>query len=112
MAQVNRVHGTAQAGAFYGLQPRYFTITQNGAFVAGERGTEGKFEKAVRGVNTVASIVILGAPSDNAFTVVVDDSFGGRGSDDAAATLKAAVEGQIGGTVTVAEVALVGAGLA
>lgn len=112
MATVTRVNGTAIPGSFYGLQPRIFTVAVAGVHT-GYTAVDSLFEKCVRGVNAVASIVTLGTPNSGAFTVIVDNSFGGRGALTAEATLKAAIEAANGSvTATVTEVALVGVTLA
>ena len=111
MAVFTRVNGTAQPGAQYGLQPRFFNVALSGVHT-GYTAVDSAFEKAVRGINSVASIVILGTPASGNFVVVVDDSFGGRGSDSATATLAAAIDAATGGSSTVTEVALSGNGLA
>lgn len=111
MAEVTRTNGTTIPGAFYGLTPQFYTVALTGVHT-GYTLVDSAFEKAVRGINSVASIVILGTPASGAFVVAVDDSFQGRGTDTAIATLKAAIDNATAGTSTVAAVALVGAALA
>lgn len=111
MAVFTRVNGTAQPGAFYGLQPRFFNVALTGIHT-GYTAVESTFEKAVRGINSVASIVVLGTPASGNVVVAVDNSFGGRGTDSATDTLAAAIDAATGGTSTVTEVSLVGNGLA
>ena len=111
MAVFTRVNGTAQPGAQYGLQPRFFNVALSGVHTS-YTAVDSAFEKAVRGINSVASIVILGTPASGNFVVAVDNSFGGRGSDSATATLAAAIDAATGGSSTVTEVALSGNGLA
>ena len=122
MASVTKINGRTLPGAFYGLTPRMFTVTMDAATfdVAAVDGipnytlVNSTFEEAVRAINSVASIIILGTPTATAFTVVVDNSFDGRGSDAAAVVLKAAIEASVTGAAvaTVAEVSLQGAALA
>jgi hypothetical protein len=77
MALVNRFNGAAAPGAFYGYQPlcirvqdsnSNFTVnsTSNGVI------TEGGYEKMVRAVQSLGSIVILGAQANASFCCVVD----------------------------------------
>lgn len=111
MALFTRVNGTAQPGALYGLQPRFFNVALSGVHT-GYTAVESTYEKAVRGISAVASIVILGTPASGNFVVAVDNSFGGRGNDSAEDTLAAAIDAATGGSSTVTEVALSGNGLA
>lgn len=111
MAVFTRVNGTAQPGAFFGLQPRFFNVALTGVHT-GYTAVDSAFEKAVRGINAVASIVILGTPASGNFVVAVDNSFDGRGDASAAATLKSAIDAATGGNATITEVALSGNGLA
>jgi hypothetical protein len=111
MAVFTRVNGTAQPGAFYGLQPRFFNVALTGVHT-GYTAVDSTFEKVVRGISTVASIVVLGTPASGNVVVAIDNSFGGRGSDSATATLAAAIDAATGGSSTVTEVVLSGNGLA
>jgi len=80
MATINRVHGQVSAGAFYGYSPLVIKIADSGnSFTAdtvnGTTGviTEGGYSKAVKGIQAVASIVILGARTDaTAICAIVD----------------------------------------
>ena len=76
---IDRKNGTSQAGSFFGYQPLFFKVT-NGADTVGTGDTggagsaivEGNFTKAIRAIQERASIVILGARTDNGFVVAVD----------------------------------------
>jgi hypothetical protein len=78
MALVNRFNGQAAAGAFYGYQPLCIRVTDtSNNFTANSVSatgviTEGGYEKMVRAVQTLGSIVILGAQANGAFCCVVD----------------------------------------
>lgn len=80
MASISRTHGQASAGAFYGLQPLVIKVADSGSgFTANSGGgtsaiTEGGYEKAVRAMESLGSIVWLGAQADATFTAVVDSS--------------------------------------
>lgn len=69
MAQLARVNGTIQPGAFYGYQPIWVKVAGTGI---GTQGIDGNWERAVRAVQTVAATVIIGTPTADAFMVVVD----------------------------------------
>lgn len=82
-AGITRVHGEAAAGAFYGLQPIVVNIAATGKFTAdtvtsggGTSGdilvSEGGYAKAVKALETLASIVWLGTQANDSFTAVVD----------------------------------------
>jgi hypothetical protein len=88
MPEVTRTNGSAQPGSWYGLTPTYFKVdTGNVTIATNYTDTGSNFEKAVFAINSLASIVTLGTPSGNAFVVVVDNSFGGSGSDNAVTAL-------------------------
>ena len=81
MASINRIHGTVSAGAFYGYSPLVIKITDSdsAAFtadtVSGTTGaiTKGGYTKAVEAVESLGSIVWLGARTDaHYFTCIVD----------------------------------------
>jgi len=81
MATINRVHGTVSTGAFYGYSPLVIKITDSdsAAFTAdtvnGTTGaiTKGGYSKAVEAVESLGSIVWLGARTDaHYFTCIVD----------------------------------------
>lgn len=85
MAGISRINGNAVAGAFYGLQPLVVKVADSGSgFTASTGGgttaiVEGGYEKAVRALETVGSIVWLGAQADATFTAVVDGASVNRG---------------------------------
>ena len=71
MATLNRVHGQVSAGAFYGYSPLVVRVIDSGnSFTAdtvnGTTGaiTEGGYAKAVKGIQAVGSIILLGARTD------------------------------------------------
>jgi hypothetical protein len=110
LSQIGRVHGQAAAGAFYGLQPLVVKVAATGKFTASTGGgtsaiTEGGYDKAVRALQQVASIVWLGAQDDDNFTAVVDgasvnqgDGTGGSGATTGFAAYKAALVANCGGS--------------
>ena len=109
MATVTRVNGGALPGAFYGFQPRFFTVTNITGVHTNSALPESDFEKAVRAIQTVASIVVLGTPAADDFTVAVDNTCATSAADlqvlvRASSTAAAAA--------VVAEVALTGDALA
>lgn len=99
MPGFNRTNGNTVATSVYGLAPRYFKI-ETGNVSLGNTSTANttayyglpgsNFEKAVFAVGSVASIITLGAPANNGniFVVQVDNTFDGRGADDAKTTLQ------------------------
>lgn len=106
MAGFTRVNGSAQPGAWYGLNPRYLSIeTGNVTIDTNYDVTLSNFEKAVFAVSSEASIVVLGTPSANIFVVVVDDSYGAAkgtsgGSSNLALSIKTAINANV---VTITE---------
>ena len=77
MATLSRYNGAAASGGFYGYQPLCIRVTDSGSnFTANSVSsgviTEGGYEKMVRAVQTLGSIVILGAQANGAFCCVVD----------------------------------------
>jgi hypothetical protein len=77
MALLSRYNGQAAAGAFYGYTPLVIKLACTGGFTANSGGagsaiTEGGYEKVVRAVQQLGSIVWLGAQNDDALTVIVD----------------------------------------
>jgi len=71
MATLNRVHGQVAAGAFYGYSPLVVRVIDSGnSFTADTTNattgviTEGGYSKAVKAIQTVGSIIILGARTD------------------------------------------------
>ena len=78
MAITSRFNGAAASGGFYGYQPLCIRVTDSGSnFTANSTAadgsiTEGGYEKMVRAVQTLGSVVILGAQANGAFCCVVD----------------------------------------
>lgn len=79
MSGISRVNGVATAGSFFGYQPVFFKITNTADDIgtAATGGgttaiTEGNFDKAIRAIQTIASIVVIGERSDNGFIVALD----------------------------------------
>jgi hypothetical protein len=79
MAGIARVHGAPAAQGFYGLQPVVVKIARSNVFTADTGGgtteiTEGGYTKGIRALQTVASIVMLGAKesSDDSIAAIVD----------------------------------------
>lgn len=79
MAALNRVHGQVAAGAFYGYTPLVIKIADSGSrftadSVNGTTGaiTEGGYALAVKAIQSLGSIVWLGAQLDASITVIVD----------------------------------------
>jgi hypothetical protein len=90
MAGIARVHGTTAAGSFYGYQPLFLLITGTNVGTAdtldgnGLITAEGNFTKAIRAIQQAASIVIIGARSNNGFVVALD---GATASDNGASSV-------------------------
>jgi hypothetical protein len=80
MATISRVNGQVAAGAFYGYSPLVIQVTDSAttAFTADTGGAgaaivEGGYTKAVKAMQTLGSIVWLGARTDaHYFTCIVD----------------------------------------
>jgi hypothetical protein len=88
LSQIGRVHGTASAGAFYGIQPLAVRVTDSSSnftadSVDGTTGviTEGGYSKMVRAIQTLGSVVILGTQANGAFCAVVDGASFNAGGD-------------------------------
>lgn len=78
-AGISRVNGNAAAGAFYGYTPAFYLITNtaNTVGTANSGGgtsaiVEGNFEKAIRAIETRASVVFIGPRADAGFLVGID----------------------------------------
>jgi hypothetical protein len=90
-----RVNGTTQAGSFYGYQPTFLLITGTNVGTAdtqpggGVAITEGNFTKAIRAIQTLGSIVIIGERHNDGFVVALD---GATASDNGESTLAARVD--------------------
>jgi hypothetical protein len=78
MAGFSRVNGQASYSTFYGYQPLVLVIADSGnTFTASSGGsgsaiTDGGYEKAVRAVETLGSIIWLGKQANGSFTAIVD----------------------------------------
>jgi len=88
---LTRIHGGTVPGVFHGgYQLRWFKIADTG-YDSTPSGVESKFERAVRIIESVATVVVLGEPTSSGFVVGVDAaSYDGRqvdGSEIAAAAL-------------------------
>ena len=111
MAGITRVagHGGAVSEVLHGgYQIRWFEVADTG-YDTTPGAVDSNLEKAVRGIQTVATIVVLGTVGTGGFMVGVDAAtFRGRGdstgyaADNAAATLEAAIESFVA-TCTVTE---------
>lgn len=115
-----RVNGTVEAGGFYGYQPLFFSVTNTATTVGtadtipggGVAITEGNFSKAVRGIQSVGSIVFIGTRANAGFICAIDrptaNAYVSANTDtDVAAALVAAIEAATGLTdVTVTELAM------
>ena len=105
---ITRIHGGTSPGTFHGgYQIRWFEVADTG-YGTTPAGVDSKFEKAVRAIESVATVVVLGTVGTGGFMVGIDGgSFFGRddetgyASDTSAATLEAAIEAATDGcTVT------------
>jgi hypothetical protein len=88
---LTRIHGGTEPGVFHGgYQLRWFKLADTG-YDSTPSAVESKFERAVRIIESVATVVVLGEPTSSGFVVGVDAaSYDGRqvdGSEVAAATL-------------------------
>ena len=78
MAGISRVHGGVVAETLTGgYQTQYFTVTGSNVATADAGGagtaiTEGTFTKAIRAIQTVATIVYIGPRADGGFVVGLD----------------------------------------
>jgi len=78
MAALNRVHGQVAAGAFYGYTPLVIKIADSSSRFTADTGgngaaiTEGGYALAVKAIQSLGSIVWLGAQLDASITVIVD----------------------------------------
>ena len=81
-AGITRINGGASAGTFHGgYQLKWFSVADTGYAVT-PGGVNSKFEKAVRAIENVATIVVLGTPTNDGFMVGVDAAtFTGRGDN-------------------------------
>lgn len=117
---ITRIHGTAQPGTFHGgYQLEWYKVEHGSVnFATGYTSPDSNFEKAVRAIENVATVVVLGVPTSAGFVVGIDDgSYFGRGDNtggvnNSVATLKSAIEAAVGTTATVTALTLSGVGLA
>lgn len=117
---ITRIHGGAVPGTFHGgYQLEWYKVEHNSVnFATNYANVDSNFEKAVRAIENVATVVVLGVPTSAGFVVGIDDgSYFGRGDntgfvDNSVATLKAAIEAAVGTTATVTALTLSGVGLA
>lgn len=78
MAGFDRVNGKASAGAFYGYSPLVIKVADSGSgFTATTGGgtsaiVEGGYDKAVRAMETLGSIVWLAGQTNASFVAIVD----------------------------------------
>lgn len=78
MAGISRVNGGVIAPAgFYGYSPSVVKVYASNVGTADTGGsgtaiTEGNFTKAIRAIQTIASIVFIGTRGDDGFLVIVD----------------------------------------
>ena len=115
-AGITRIHGSAVPQTLHGgYQLRWFKFVGDFSDIT----VGGVFEKAVRGVEKIATVVVLGTPSAGGFIVGVDGgSLYGRGdstgyaADSAVADLGAAVYASSGTNPTTTEVVITGVAFA
>jgi hypothetical protein len=113
-AGITRVNGGTSAGTFTGgYQLKWFSVADTG-YDTTPGGVESKFEKAVRAIEKIATVVVLGTPTSSGFIVGVDGgTFYGRGdatgyaATTAAANLETAIEA-VTDACTVTEVSISG----
>jgi hypothetical protein len=79
MASIARVNGTPANGSFYGYQPVVVKIAASASVFTADSVngttkviTEGGYSQAVRAVQQVGSVIILGARDADYFTAVFD----------------------------------------
>lgn len=107
-AGISKTHGQMAAGAFYGMQPTVVRVLRANVFTADTGGgtsaiVEGGYSKAIRALQTVASVVWASAiATDDDYVCVVVD--GGTFNTGAGATtagtygaLKDALVSTVGG---------------
>ena len=87
MPGISKVHGLPTAGAFYGYSPLVVKISNTGTFTADSGGgasaiVQGGYSKALTAVQTVGSVVWLGAQTNNSFSCIVDAPTFNLGSGD------------------------------
>ena len=109
MALLSRYNGQAAAGAFYGYSPLVIKVADSGnSFTANSGGsgsaiTEGGYEKAVRAIESLGSIVWLGGQANGAITAIVDqptfNAGAGATTSGSYGALKDAIVAATGATV-------------
>ena len=116
MAGISRVNGGVVAETLTGgYQTQYFTVTGSSVATADTGGagtaiTEGTFTKAIRAIQTVATIVYIGPRADGGFVVGVDGAtaqptgpaYDTDSTPTVAERLKAVIDTATGVTSTVA----------
>lgn len=87
MAGITRVHGAAVPASFYGLQPTFVKVlvaTSTWDMHTSNSAVGSNFEKAVKAVQTVGSVVMLGTPAavstDSVFIVALDGATANNGA--------------------------------
>jgi uncharacterized protein (DUF697 family) len=85
MAGISRVNGGVVAGTLTGgYQMAFLKVTDSGSGFTADTGgsgtaiTEGGFQKAIRNIQTVASIVYIGTRANGQFVIAVDEGSAGR----------------------------------
>lgn len=85
MAGISRVNGGIVAGTLTGgYQMAFLKVTDSGSGFTADSGggttaiTEGGFTKAIRRIQTVASIVYIGTRANGQFVIAVDEGSAGR----------------------------------
>lgn len=123
MSGISRVNGNAAAGAFYGYSATVLKIAGTNIGTASTGGgttaiTEGNFEKSIRALQTIASIVYIGTRADDQFVVIVDaptaQPTGPAYNTDATPTVtervKAVLDAATGVTTTITDISGLAAG--
>ena len=117
MTGITRVNGKAIPGTFHGgYQLAFFTVESTVTnFATNYTVVNSNFEKAVKGIEAVATVVVLGTPTSAGFTVGIDGgSYYGRGDNtgfvnNSVTTLQSAINAVLTTTnATVASVAIAG----
>lgn len=77
MGGISRINGGVVAEGFYGYQPIFLKVVGSNVGTADTGGgtsavVEGNFQKSIRAIQRVASIVYLGTRADGQFVVAVD----------------------------------------
>ena len=122
MAGIARVHGgvVAPATLHGGYTMAFFKVAGTNVGTADSGGgtteiTEGNFQKAIRAIQKLATIVYIGGRANNQFVVAVDEPSGNRyvsanDDDDLAAALAAMIQADTGVSTTVTDVSTLAAG--